>query len=262
MKKRQENQRFPSFLILKKSRKGTHVGVVLSFVIFVTFLVFLYSIIQPAIKTRANEQNLLNFLEDNLVSQVSADMTTVSIGVNKVFTHSCIELNDVINETEITTNFIVINDSGYVFDSLISIDAGNNYDLFIDRPRDELDNFFKIRVSEEFGGMSTGTMGSCKQMDKDANGYTVGSIRTDKYIFESKIKELMESYGGDYGGTKKALNVSAQNEFGFGFTYSNGTTIKTPEVDVSTVIYADEVPIQYIDEDANIESGRLNIKLW
>ena len=31
-----------------KSKKGSHVGVVVSFVIFVTFLIFLYTIIQPA----------------------------------------------------------------------------------------------------------------------------------------------------------------------------------------------------------------------
>lgn len=239
-------------------KRGTHVGVVISFVIFVTFLVFLYAIIQPAIKTRANEQNLLNYLEDDLISLVSADMITVSVVIDGTISDSCLKLNSLITRTGVDTNIIVKNDSGYTFNSNLIGDTGN-FGLLINRIGET--TFFKIRVAEEFTPLTPDSGSGCIDLNEN-NEYTIGSIRTDKYIFESKIKGLIESYGGDYGGTKKALNVSAQNEFGFGFTYSNGTTIKTPEVDVSTVIYAGEVPIQYIDEDANVESGRLNIKLW
>jgi len=111
MKKRQERQRFPSSLILRKSRKGTHVGVVISFMIFVTFLVFLYTIIQPAIRTNISKQAPLDYLENDLISWVSTDLTTASVFVDLPGS-SCFILKNFITKTEIDENIIVIDDSG------------------------------------------------------------------------------------------------------------------------------------------------------
>ena len=52
----------------QKNRKGSHVGVVVSFVVFVTFLVFLYLIIQPATIRERDKQYILDYLKLNLVS--------------------------------------------------------------------------------------------------------------------------------------------------------------------------------------------------
>ena len=49
------------------SKKGSHVGVVVSFVIFVTFLVFLYTIVQPATVREKDRQYLLDYLTLNLI---------------------------------------------------------------------------------------------------------------------------------------------------------------------------------------------------
>lgn len=249
-----------STLSLMSQRKGTHVGVVISFVIFVTFLVFLYSITQPAIKTRANEQNLLNYLTDDLIVLISGDMTTVSVGINGPVLNPCLKLNSLITRTEVDTNIIVKNDSGDSFDSYL-IGSASDLGLLIDGTGSGT-TFFKVRVAEEFTPISSDTgLPGCGTLT-EVSGYTIGSIRTDEYIFESKIKDLIERYRNDYIGTKKSLNMSTKNDFGFSFTYSNGTTIKTQEVNVSAVIYAEEVPVQYIDTAANITSGILNIKLW
>ncbi len=247
---------------MKKSKRGTHVGVILSFVIFVTFLVFLYVILQPSIRTGASDQNLLNDLEENLVSRVSADMTSVSVGIDGsvLDTKTCLKLNGLITKTEISTNIIVKNDSEDTFKSYL-IGSTGNFGLLVDREESGT-TLLKVRVSEEFPPIMVDPgISNCEDLNED-NGYIIGLVRTDKYIFESKVEDLMSKYRIDYGGTKDTLSVSDQNEFGFSFTYSNGTTIKTNEVNVSTDVFARELPVLYVDKNAGKVSGLIGIRIW
>jgi len=237
-------------------KKGSHVGMVLSFVIFITFLVFLYSIVEPAIKTQKDEQAVLEYLKTELIGKVSADLTSVSIAIDKTTNKDCVELENLRTETGIDSKLIVKDNLENSFTAKISDD-----DLFIDRESSE-DDFFKIRVSEEFEETETGTMSDCEILQEGSiSGYTIGLIRTNKYVFEAKIIELKEEYENDYENLKDELGVSSGNEFGFSFSYNNGTTIGTEE-SVSTNIYTEEIPIQYIDESASILSGSINIKIW
>jgi len=244
-------------------KKATHVGVVISFLIFVTFLTFIYTIVQPSIKTNTNEQNLLNFLEGELISEASEDLTSVSVGIDRTVsdTQDCLNLNGLITNAEITTNIIVKNNSGNTFDSYL-IGSTGNFGLLIDR-KDSGTTFFSIRISEEFPitPPDPGTFVNCENLNEE-NGYTIGAIRTEKYIFESKIGELKKEYETDYIGLKNKLKVSDENRFGFSFTYTNATVIKTKDVNVSIDVYAEETPIQYIDKNASIVSGLLGIRIW
>ena len=238
-------------------KRGTHVGVVISFMIFVTFLVFLYTIVQPAIRTGTSKQTLLDPLEEDLISWVSTDLTTVSIGIDKTATQNCLKLNNLITKTEINTTLVVINDSGNTFNSYV-IGSTGNFGLLIDRTGSETD-FFKVRISEEFDSIGPGGPSGCGDLN-EGSGYNIGLIRTDKYVFESKVGESMEEYKNDYEGIKDILKVS--DEFGFGFTYANDTVIKTEDVNVPISVFAREIPIQYIDEEASIVSGLINIRIW
>jgi len=237
-------------------KRGTHVGVVISFMIFVTFLVFLYTIVQPAIGTKTSKQEPLDYLENDLISGVSTDLTTVSIGITGTVPQNCLELNGLITKTEINTNIKVINDSGYVFNSYFK-NEGGNFDLLIDGTSG-INNFFKVRVSEEFAPITTdpGLTGCGNLNEGSVLGYTIGLIRTDKHVFESKIGDLMKEYKNDYEGIKNILKVSSEDEFGFSFTYVNNMVIKTKEVNVSIDVFSKDIPIQYIDKNASIVSGK------
>jgi len=58
------------------------------------------------------------------------------------------------------------------------------------------------------------------------------------------------------------LNIPPGSEFGFTFEYNNGTQINMGEQDVTTNVYVKELPMQYIDKDANTLLGKLIIKTW
>lgn len=54
------------------NKKGSHVGMMLSFVIFITFIVFLYSILQPLLTMRQNKEFALESLKIELVNEIGA----------------------------------------------------------------------------------------------------------------------------------------------------------------------------------------------
>lgn len=237
-------------------KRGSHVGMVLSFVVFITFLVFLYSVVEPAIKTQKDEKAILNYLRTELIKKISANLTSVSIIINDTVPGNCIQLENFTNEAEIGSKLIVKNNSGNIFTAKIS---GNN--LFVDRESSG-NIFFKIYFSEEFEETEEGTMEGCENLNKEAGDYKIGLIRTEKNIFEVKIIKLIEKYNIDYENLKNELKIPSGNDFGFGFICNNGTVIETGEKDLSTNIYTEETPITYIDEDASILSGFIKTKIW
>jgi hypothetical protein len=73
---------------------------------------------------------------------------------------------------------------------------------------------------------------------------------------------LAGQYKLNYNELKTGLKISPGNEFGFEFTLSNGTKITAMNDLPTQNIYAEDLPVQYIDGNANILSGFINIKVW
>lgn len=245
-----------STLSLMSQRKGTHIGVVLSFVIFMTFIIFLYIIVQPAIKLD-DKQNFLEYIEGEIIGKSSTDLTSVSVAVDKTNPKTCIQFLDFFNKTEIGNRIIARNDAGNVLQTRISGDGKN---LFI--VKSEEDDFIKVHESNEFDIAETGVINPCQQLSEGKGGYNLGLIKTNKQIFETKIIKLMNDYNNNYETLKEELGVAPGSEFGFSFTYSDGIIIKTGEKNISVSVYVNEIPIQYISKDAAREPGFLNIKAW
>ena len=244
-------------MIKMKNKKASHVGIVLSFVIFVTFLAFLYSIVEPTMKMQQDKESLLNYLKMELMERISANLTSSTITIEKELPQPCIELQDLVIDLSITPVVIVKGETGKIFPSKIE---GDN--LKIDRGADIEEFFFKIYNSEEFEEGSGGEFTTCRLYDKDLGQYTIGLVRTDKYIFETKINDLINEYETDYDNLKDDLNIPPGSEFGFSLIYSNETRIGTEEKEISTNIYSEEIPVQYVDGQANINSGFINILVW
>jgi len=239
-------------------KRGSHVGMVLSFVIFITFLVFLYSIIEPAVKTQGDKQALLDYLKRELIQNFSAEMASVTITVEKTIPQNCIELENLVTELDIISTVIVKGETENILSNQIS---GNN--LQIDREGIG-DFFFKIYQAEEFEELGGGTFSSCKLLKygESKKEYTIGLTRTDEYIFETKIIRLIDEYENNYEDLKDELKIPLGSEFGFSFRYDNETIIGTEEKNVSINIYSEEIPTQYIDGEANILPGFITVKVW
>ncbi|MBU0894937.1 MAG: hypothetical protein KKF48_03485 [Nanoarchaeota archaeon] len=230
------------------NKKGSHIGIMISFTIFIVFLIFLYGILEPSIKTEKDTELILEDLKINLIKELSVEVniTTLKI-IDYLGSASCIEI---INPNFISSSNLVIKDKlnnelGYEKISALKINSDSN--------------FFKIYEAELFGDRSV-YLSSCLELTPI--NYTLGLTKANKYVSINKISELKQKYENDYGGLKNELNLYAGGEFGFNFILNNKTSIGVEEKDVSTSIYAEEISVQYVDESANILIGTLNIRTW
>ena len=243
-----------------KFKRGSHVGMILSFVIFITFIVFLYSVFKPAINTGENKKAILDDVEKGVLENISSNFTTaiVQIKNGKNSRDNCIQFQGLLSSlfiSGISYNYMlkVKDDSG-------TIQSGYQFggaDLIIDRT-DNSKTFFKIYLSPNFTTIGTK---SCTLIP--GNNFNVGSITTDNFPFESKINYLADYYTNSYNKLKADLKIIPGNDFGFVFTKSDGTVGASAGNPPKTAnVFTDEVPIQYIDNNANILSGFINIKVW
>ena len=238
----------------KKSRHGvvSHVGVVLSFVIFVTFILFIYLIIRPAITTE-NKQNILDNLETEVRENSSANLISASVFIGE-FSETCVKLDSFFNNVEAGDRIVVKNSEGEVLNVKIS-----GQDLYVEKTSEDI--FLKISGSGEFDVTETGTMSGCRHLSEEG-GYVLGLVQTEKNIFEKRILQLIEIYNQNYEGLKESLNLASGNDFSLGFIYSNETSISTEREEIFTDVFIEEVPIQYISKNADKEAGFLKLGVW
>ena len=230
----------------KLNRKGSHVGFVISFVMFITFVVFMYLILNSRIDFGQGKANSLEYVKGEIIERISGNLTSASAAITKENPQSCVQLRDFFLKAGIANRFIVRSDSGSILTASKSGD-----DLFVERNGNL---FFRVYGSGEFNLSSIGSLGSCQPLSEGSQ-YAIGLIRDSKEIFESKIIGLFNNYTGDYEALKKDMKISTGDEFGFRFIYNNGTEIKTPEKNITINVYVERVPVQYIKTDAARESG-------
>ncbi len=232
-----------------KTKKGTHVGIVLSFVIFVTFVMFFYLMIQPALKTES-KRAVLNTLEENIIKMASAELTSISIFVESHPTQSCVILGDFF-DIGMGDKIITLDENGNDITA-----KKNGQDLYLDRESQD-DNFFRVYESEEFSAIDEDQISPCVEED-----YNFGLVKNTTEISETKILDIIEKHEDEYQELKNDLSVPAGNEFGLNFTYADGESVSTVESSTRTSIFAKEFPVKYVTDNAKIEIGTLRIKVW
>jgi hypothetical protein len=244
-----------------KNKKASHVGMILSFVIFITFTVFVYTLISPNINTAESKKLLLNEIGLVLINNMSSEFTSLSISIPASAnpTTNCITLEGILLYAEISPN-VIVRDAGQTDQPAHYNPSTDFNNLRINRAMTSL-LFFKIYSSPEFEKIPEETIASCSAVPFES-GYQIGSLNSGKYIFLKNVISLADYYSRFYDQLKTGLKISPGNEFGFEFTLSNGTKISAVGDLPTQNIYAEDIPVQYIDDDANILSGFINVKVW
>jgi hypothetical protein len=224
------------------NKRGSHVEVIISFIIFVAFILFLFSILAPSIKMQKDKENIVDNIEFELINNVSSYMTTITVNFDSAGI-ACVGLSDL----NIGNNIIV---KDYLGGEVSSSSDGTSLQINKGNPSE---TFFKIYYSEEFDKL---TGAGCIP-----TAYELGLTKTDKYIFEKNVFNLIEQYS-KYELLKDNLNIPQGVEFGYGIILSNGTTFETSMKNLSTNIYVTETPIKYIDLEGNILAGFLKTRIW
>lgn len=262
-------------------RKGaTHVDFVLSFVIFIVFLVFLYTGLDPIIKTSGSKQFVLGHLKLALIENLTlSDFTiqtfTLDLTNTDVENKMCIKLTgqdggalwDITEDG--TKDLIIKRISGEIIN--YSFNSGKTI-MGIGPFESNEGNILKIYFASGFVNRSPELSGfipaSCTPVNKD--DYEIKAIEEREIISDSNIFDICDIYEDQFNGydnLKDSLGVPAGSEFSFVFRDTSGTeicpkpeSIREPPSGVN--VYVGEFPVQYVDGEATILIGFITVKVW
>lgn len=229
----------------KGDKRGSHVGVIASFGIFIMFLVGIYFVVEPMLKIERDKQALLEYLEVELIEEFSDNLTKVVVSPNPP--GDCLNISSPDIGYDGSYYATAKNDEGTILD-VAYVSSLQEFKV-----EDSPDNTIWIYYSKtEFYNESQLSCGMVYLPP------VINSITTTKEIFELKIIEDID----DFENLNTRLNIPPTSEFGFSFEMSNGTTLFANEKNVSGNVYVKDIQIQYIDYNATNLAGKLSIKVW
>ena len=248
-----------------KWRKGaSHLGFILSFVIFITFVLFVYTTLEPTLKIRPDKQPVIDSMKKALIENFEVNSTMITIvNASQVSSQNCIILNGIIGngngqiDSSDADNLKINGLNGEKFyyeeqSSDLEIGTWNPTDLAEDG------FFIKIYYSDKTAKDSGDSGSSCV-----ATQYSIKLWKEKRQIFESKIISIMGQYEADYEQMKADFNFPDGNEFIFSFELGDGTILEPSGINIpSTDIYAATFPVEYLDYEVNSQIGFLTIKVW
>lgn len=234
-------------------KKGSHVGFVLSFLIFVVSLIYISMIISPAEKNSGNKAQILKQITDDIEENISVEVTSISIyRVDRTISKQCIKFDGLQKFTgssplvvkDSLNNFLNYSVSG----TSVYVKIANN-----------TDRFSRIYTSPDFNN-SQSSLSDCEEILESE--YSVGAIQTEKKIFDGGIRKFAESYESNYTILKNFFEIPEEDDFSFKFVYSNGTVLGGEEQVLGKNVYIEERRIQYLNNRGEINSCIMRIRLW
>lgn len=256
---------------MKNKKALSHVEIMISFVIFIGFLIFFYVIIEPAIKGPKSDETILQDLEENFLDQISEEVSVYSLALDWEESNPyncnpgiCIKIESPI---QVNKNASVIEDDG-------AIDCYNNPSYYISLWCDEgceKKDKFTIYYANSF--IMKRTIDCTSELAPEC--YTMKSLKKRVYIFENKIEILKNEYGDGTGEgyelLKTDLDIPSKYSFWFDFMDENKLVSKfadwtSPDIPEDINTYVSEIPITYISKDEQNpetkKNGFLVIKMW
>lgn len=223
-----------------KNKKGTHMGVIISFVIFVAFIVFLIVILNPSAKMKNTGKQTIDSLEIKIKNYVSAEITSFILSPPQA-SSNCFTLN------ESSYNLSEFNVSVRNQDNVLSnIYREPNY-LYIEKSVP--DTMYKVDYSPNYlYSDSFSNPNNCKDL-------IINSIRKTNKILEPKIISLIEEQDNDYLNLKQTFNIPSEKEFGIGFEFENSTIIGKPVPEKKKSTYVKKFQVIYLDVNAQEKVG-------
>ena len=214
---------------MKKTNKKaqSHVEIILSFVIFIGFLLFVFMFMNPFAKTKP--VYIMDNIQIAVINEISDEVGKLSIILNE--TGDCYDFN----ETDYDGNYHEVQDPDNI----------RKYDIYFN------DMFSTNAPTKKVG---------CEQAN-----YTLGTYSKENMIVWQKIIDLKDNYNSDYDNLKLSLGIT--NDFSFSLKDFAGTEIPelTPalkKIPLGIDVEAREIPIRVINSNGNILELILNIKAW
>ena len=235
------------FIIFYMGKRGlTHVEMILSFVIFVGFLIFALIFFNPTDVDRLLDSSLF-YAVDEITSNVSVEIESfyVEIGYNGFEDFIAVPFENPNNwkvkvedydGKELNSNFLL----GHV--------------LF----EWEGNDFVQVIFSED---LVNGDVQNAFNLDPD--NYTIASSDSRSIISEKRLKGIIENYQADYESLREDFNLPRRVDFAFSLSFAPGDKIFAEKsIPENLEVVAEQDRIEVLREDGGIVFADYIVKIW
>jgi hypothetical protein len=232
-----------------KNKKGSQVGIVMSFTIFIISLIFIFTLISPPVSVDKSKLYSMEVLERNVRNNISENIGLILLSQGSEDLEDCLSFST--SELDFNYNYFIVKDylsqevasGGSVSGTIYFDKTGNN-------------NLFNVYFSNhEFNRELETSNTGC-------DSAKVYSVLEKEIIIQENIEKLILNYQTNYSETKEYIGISNADEFNVFFIYENGTKIGTEKDKLNTNIFAKTIQLQYLDNKANEKVGELILKIW
>lgn len=236
----------------KRAKKGAlHIEMIISFILFVTFIFFILVYIKPYKQTMLPDSIILG-IHDSFEKSASTNLTTIFFKLNPSIAYfDCYSLN--MNNIDSGSNSIARLITGGLIGSIFS---SNNL-KFAHPP----EKYFKVYLSPDLDQDTTPISCSNPALINSQN-YTIGSLDKIKIISFKNIESMKENYTAHYNELKKQLGVPANFDFAIYANPSDSDIDMTQPVSEEAAVEAVSYVHKILYPDGNIEIKELIIKVW
>lgn len=243
-----------------KSKKGlSHVEVIISFFIFVGFVLFLFVIINPFKKNISDD--VLNSALLNIDENLTTNISTVSINLNNsaditnIYSKGCFEI-DLFPAIDCNSNrnVIVKDINGKILNANLDL---IQHKLLISATTN---SFYTIYCSEEIIPQSL-TQTDCPMLDSE--NYSLGIINFRSLWSNSKLLGFNQSYYNDYPNLKAQI-VPQGTEFGLIVTDINGNvyTKNLNTIPKGISVKSNTLPVDILYNNATTLTYAERVYVW
>ena len=247
-------------------KKGTHVGFVISMIIFISFVVFVFIVFEPFVRHDREKPISLNHLRNGIIEESSSDVVTLNL--KSPVTSGCFAIRDLGNLLSFPDgraidfcNLTIKDGSGEIL-NYSSSDCSGAGELKIEVKDSGFLKFYYPENHENLEGSFVSNVNSdCRRMN-----YNLGQVKSGKRTFFSLMKKLAKEYNASYQDSRERFGVPYRMDFRFYFTDGDGNSLfPLPDFPVpsgSSDVLASRLPVIYVDETADLKSGFLKVEIW
>lgn len=234
---------------MMKTKKGvSHVEMMISFAIFISFVVFILVVFKPL---KIFSESSLDVAEARIIDYVSTNLTVSSLILNSTFSATatpgeCFYLNFSLPNT------IIMKDENSDIISASKIGKAVYFGYS--------DRFYKIYSSEELEEKSL-DISSCQNLEEE--NYMIGVTRAYRKISYSKLEDFFQKYNNydNYQQLKQTLGLT--NDFNIFVKSDSEVIFKGEKYKPRTIeIIAKDISIEILDENASLNPAIMNIQVW
>ena len=210
-------------------RSQGHVEIIVSFIIFVGFIFFMFMILNPFATSPDQADKVLDNTVDKMIKEISEEVGRLSVVMEDSPT-KCYHLNDV---SSYGNKYIEINE--------------------ILTPRKST-----IYFSDKFVKDASHENSGCTKL------FTLGVYTNDDIITSWGIEKFKDDYESFYDGVKDSMDIT--NDFLFEIRDFDDTIISSFSVGKlipsGREVRANEIPIRVIDENGIFNEYKLKVMVW